>query len=138
MLSLVVGSMVAETRMAEVSLQYREEIASNGTSGWWYILIPFAATGIAFLIRYVASRPPAIVNAPDGMLHELCKAHRINANGRMLLTMIAEEAGLEHPATLFTGTTEFDEAVGKATKQMKLDRRKDATLAMLRRRLFPA
>lgn len=136
MLSHSLGLLVAETRMAEVSQQYRETIASNGLTGWWYILIPFAATAIAGLIYYVGNRPPAIVNTPDGMLHELCKVHRVSASGRNLLEMIAAEAELAHPAMMFTGLLQFEQAVSKAGEQMKLDRRKQATLATLRRRLF--
>ncbi len=136
MIGLAFTCLIAETRMAEVSLQYREEVASSGTSGWWYILIPFAATGIACLIHSIGNRPPAIVNTPNGMLHELCKAHRLNNRGRVLLEMIAEEAELAHPATLFVGAAQFDEAVSKAAKQLKFDPRKQATLAQLRRRLF--
>ena len=73
--------LLAETHMAEVSQQYRETVASSGTTGWWYIFIPFAATAIACVIYYFGTRPPAIVNTPDGMLYELCKAHRINSSG---------------------------------------------------------
>ncbi len=138
MLSLSNLLIVAETRMAEVSLQVREEVASNGTSGWWYILIPFAATGIACAIRYLGNRPPAIVNTPDGLLHELCKVHRVNASGRVLLDLIAEEAELEHPATMFIGLPQFEDAVSKAGKHITYDRRRQATLAMLRRQLFLA
>lgn len=136
MLTLSAASLIAETHMAEVSLQYREEVASSGTSGWWYILIPFAATGIAGLIYYIGNRPPAIVNTPKGMLHELCKVHRIGSSGRTLLELIAEEAELTHPATLFVSQVHFEEAVNNAGQHIKYDRRKQTTLTMLRRRLF--
>lgn len=136
MLSLATALPLAETHMAQVSHQYREEIASSGTSGWWYILIPFAATGIASLIHYVGNRPPAIVNTPAGMLHELCKAHRINSRGRALLELIAEEAELEHPATMLVGPGQFEQAVEKAGEHLQYDRRKLATLQALRQRLF--
>ncbi len=138
MLNLAAVFLIAETRMAEVSLQYREEVASNGISGWWYLLIPFVATGIALVIHSIGNRPPAIVNTPDGLLHELCKVHRLSAGGRVLLEMIADEAELEQPATMFLGVSQFDEAVRKAGEHITFDRRKQATLAMLRRRLFVA
>ena len=136
MLNFPASFLIAETRMAEVSLQYREEAASNGTSGWWYLLIPFAAVGIALVIHYIGSRPPAIVNTPDGLLHELCKVHRLSTSGRILLELIADEAELAHPATLFLGEMQFDEAVRKIGDRITYDRHQQATLAVLRRRLF--
>lgn len=129
--------LLAETHMAEVSQQYRETVASSGTTGWWYILIPFAATGIACVIYYLGTRPPAIVNTPDGMLHELCKVHRINSSGRILLELIAEEAELEHPAQMLVSEHAFEQAVSSAGQHIEYDRRKQSTLSALRRQLFP-
>ena len=43
--------LLAETRMAEISLQYREQVASGAASQWWYLLIPVVAIAIACLIR---------------------------------------------------------------------------------------
>jgi hypothetical protein len=130
------NSILAETHMAEVSLQYRETVASSTTAGWWYLLIPFAAIGIACVIYYLGTRPPAIVNTPDGMLHELCKVHRINSRGRVLLELIAEEAELDHPASLFISEHTFAQAIEKAGQHVHYDRRKQSTLASLQRQLF--
>ncbi len=129
---------LAETHMAEVSLQYREEVASSGTTGWWYILIPFVATAIAGVIYFIGTRPPKIVNTPTGILHELCRAHRISAGGRALLELIAEEAELRHPASMMVSVAAFENAVTAAGRHIQYDRRKQATLGMLRRRLFAA
>ncbi len=38
--------LLAETHMAEVSLQYREDVATSGASGIWYLLIPVVAIAI--------------------------------------------------------------------------------------------
>jgi hypothetical protein len=122
--------------MAEVSLQYREDVAAGGASGIWYLLIPVVAIAIGLVIYRIVNRPPPIVNTPQGMLHEVCRAHRIGTAGRVLLDWIAEEAELKHPATMLLGVTQFEAAVEKAGTRIKFDRRQNATLAMLRRRVF--
>ncbi len=129
-------SLLAETHMAEVSLQYREDVATGGISGLWYLLIPVALVAIAAMIYKIVDRPPAIVNTPLGMLHELCRVHCVNGPGRRLLEQIAEEAGLEHPGTMFLGVTQFEAAVEAAGRCIKYGRREDAILSSLRRRLF--
>lgn len=129
-------TLLADTHMAEVSLQYREEVASNGISGLWYLLVPVVAIAIALVIYKIVDREPPILNTPQGMLHELCKVHRIKASGRILLERIAEDAELEHPAIMLLGVNQFESAVEKAGVHIKYDRRQKATLGMLRRRLF--
>ena len=131
-----VPSLLAETRMAEISLQYREEAAGGGFSALWYLLIPIALVAVGTAIYRILDRPPAVVNTPQGMLHELCRAHRLSAAGRNLLVRIAEEAELPQPALLFLSESEFDAAVEKASGQMKLGQRASTTLGAVRRRLF--
>ena len=129
-------NLLGETHMAEVSLQYRETVASSAISGFWYLLIPVFAITAAIVIYKVFDRPPAVINTPNGMLHELCKAHELKAAARNLLDQIADEAELEHPATLLLGENQFEAAVKKAGTRMRFDRRQQATLGLLRRRLF--
>lgn len=129
-------NLLAETHMAEVSLQYREDVATGGASGLWYFLIPVALVAIAAIIYKIVDRPPPIVNTPKGMLHELCKVHTLNSVCRKLLERITEEAELKHPATIFLGVQQFEAAVERAGQQMKYSRRDNATLGVLRRRLF--
>ena len=54
----------------------------------------------------------------------------------MLLQRIAEEAEIDHPATLFLGRDFLQRAVELAGTRTSLDRRHEATLCMLRRRLY--
>lgn len=128
--------LLAETHMAEVSMQYREDVASQTASGLWYLLIPVGAVAIAGVIYKIVNRPPPILNTPQGMLHELCKVHRVGNAGRVLLDRIAEDAELKHPATMLLSVNQFEAAVEKAGKHIKYDRRQQSTLGMLRRRLF--
>ncbi len=134
--SLTTFHLLAETRMAEVSMQYREDVASSDPSVFWYLLIPIFAVSVGFAIYRIVDREPRVVNTPLGMLHEICRVHRINKSGRYLLDQIAEEAGLEQPASMLLGVTQFEHAVEKAGQHMKYDRRQQTTLGMLRRRLF--
>ena len=128
--------LLAETHLAEVSLQYREETSQVDKSGFWWLLIPVIAVGLGIAIYKWWDRPPAIVNTPRGMMLELCRAHHLGGRARRLLDRICEQADLEQPATIFVGTTQFEAAVQQAAKRRKFDRRDQITLAMLRRRLF--
>lgn len=129
-------SPIAETRMAEISLQYREQVAEGAASQWWYLLIPVAAIAIAWVIYQFANRPRPIVHAPEGIFDELCKVHRINGSARSLLESIAEHSRLAHPAALFVSESQFERAVDHAQTHLALDRRRRTLLARLRRRLF--
>ena len=130
------SALLAETKLAEISLQYREDVAANSSNAFWYLLVPLVAIAIGVIIYKFVNRPPPIVNTPKGMLHELCRVHRLNARGRMLLDRIAEEAELDQPATMLLGVNQFEAAVEKAGQHIKYDRRQQATLGMVRRRLF--
>ncbi len=130
------ASPFAETRMAEISLQYREQVAAGATSQWSYLLIPVAAIAIAIVIYHFANRPRPIVHAPEGIFDELCKAHRINGSARSLLESIAEHSRLAHPAALFVSESQFERAVDHAQPHLALDRRRQTALERLRRRLF--
>jgi hypothetical protein len=131
------STLLAETRMAEVSLLYREEVAaSTSANNLWLWLIPVAVVLIGVIAYFFASRQPEILHTPMGMLHEISRAHRINFAGRTLLERIAEEAGLAQPAAMLLGPAQFDAAVEKASRTIKYDRRQQSTLGMLRRRLF--
>ncbi len=132
------SSLIAETHMAEVSLQYREDVATGGISGLWYLLIPVAAVVIAVVIYKIFDRPAPIVNTPEGLLHELCKSHQVNAAGRRLLERITEAAELDHPATVFLSAPHFEAAVQRAGKRIQYGRREQSVLGSLRRRLFAA
>ena len=128
--------LLAETRMAEISLQYREQVASGAASQWWYLLIPVVAIAIACLIYHFANRPKPVVHAPEGIFDELCKAHRIKGSARGLLELIAEHSRLAHPAALFVSESQFERAVNQSQTHFALDRRRQTALASLRRRLF--
>ncbi len=129
-------SLLAETRLGEVISNYREEAAPAGMSGWWYALIPVAAIVISLVIYMLADRPPTIVNTPLGMLHELCRVHRIKGYSRTLLEEIAEAASMTQPATMFLGKDQFDEAVKLAKSKISFDKKQTSTLGMIRRRTF--
>lgn len=128
--------LLAFTRVAEISQQYRQDGAIVQSRDLVFFAVPVVAISISFLIYKIADREPAIVNTPYGLLNELCKAHLIESTGRHLLIKIAEELELEQPATMLLGTEQFDAAVAKADKQIGFSRRQHSTIGSLRRRIF--
>ncbi|MEM9826526.1 MAG: hypothetical protein AAF958_08045 [Planctomycetota bacterium] len=128
---------IGQSKLSEVALQYREEVAGGG-GNYWALAIPVAALAIAGALYWLYQRGPAIVNTPDGMLHELCKAHGIGAGPRKLLEKIARAAELPQPAILFVSIDHFEQAVQAAAKRVRFERRAQSHLGMLRRRLFAA
>ncbi len=134
--SYSVTALLAETKLSDVSLEYRETITSNDMSIAWYILVPVSVALMLGLVHHLADRPPAIVNTPLGMLHELCRVHRFRRGSRILLETIAEAAVLHHPAILFVSAKHLDDAVAQAENRIVLDKKQRATLGLIRRRLF--
>ena len=128
--------MLAETRLAEISLQYREEVASGSGFSFWYVLIPIALAAIGLTAFYFSDRPPVVTNTPQGLLHELCRAHKIRGLGRRLLERITEDADLDHPAIVFTDRKQFELAVTSASQHAGFSKRDENTIGALRRRLF--
>jgi hypothetical protein len=129
-------AIVAETRVAEVSLRFREGVTSDGPSGWWFLVVPFLAVIVSWMIYRIADRPRPVVNTREGLLQELCKLHQLPAAGRRLLEQIAEAAELDHPASLFLGQTSFDAAVEKASARVRFGRRQRRLITTLRGQLF--
>ena len=129
-------ALLAETRMAEISLQYREEVAAPTSNGIWYLLVPVVAVGLGLAIYKYWNREPAILNTPSGMLHELCRVHRLGQSGRVLLDRVVDEAGVEQPALVLAGLEQFNEAVERARKAINYTRKQESTLGMIRRKAF--
>ena len=134
--SLESFGLLGETHFAEVSLQYREQATSNNLSPWWFCVVPIVTVLAAWGVYAFVNRTPKIVNTPLGLLHELCKAHRVGRRGRVLLEDIARTNAMNQPATLFAGSSLFEDAVSKAAKTLRYNKRQNATLGLLRRRLF--
>ncbi|MDA8745764.1 hypothetical protein N9N28_14115 [Rubripirellula amarantea] len=127
---------LAETHLAEVTQQYREDTSIVDTSIWWFMLIPVAAIAIPIFLHWFVNRTPAIVNTPLGMLHELCKVHRLNKRERLLLESVAEELGMQQPAVLFAEAKIFTDATEQASGKMGFDQKQKTTIAILKRKLF--
>ena len=128
--------LLAETRVSDLSLAYREKPESQSISGLWFLLIPFLVVGIAMICYKVADRAPISVNTPNLILHELCRAHGLSASSRRMLERIAEEAQIEQPALMLLGPQQFEVAVERASKKIHYDQRHHTLIGMLRRTLF--
>ena len=127
---------IAVTRLSDVTLQYQEEAVNTGIPVWVYGVIAVVVLAIAGILYAKANQTPTILNTPLGLLHELCKAHRITGRGRVLLEKIASEVSLKHPAGLFTAVEAFDDVVKRAAETMEYTANQKSTLSMLRRKMF--
>lgn len=129
-------ALIAETRVSDVSFAYREEVVDSGVSPIVYALAVVAVAVIALVVYYVIHRGPAIVNTPLGMLHELCRVHRIKGRSRVVMEQVAEAAGLAHPAVMFLSQSRFDETIAAAKRKRSLDAKQTSALGLVRRKLF--
>ena len=128
--------LLAETRVSDLSLAYREKPESQSIPGLWFLLIPFIVVGIAMICFKIKDRTPMAGNTPNLILHELCRAHGISASGCRMLDRIADEAQLEQPALMLLGPEHFEAAVEKSSKNLPYNDRHQTLIGMLRRTLF--
>jgi hypothetical protein len=127
--------LLSETRLAEIS-HHRQQTVADGTSGWWFLMIPVVAGIIACGIQFYASRRMNRLNRPDELFDELCRVHRIGAHDRRLLYKVAQAANLQHPSELFVGELTFDRAANEALSKRAIQWHQHAAMDLLRPRLF--
>ena len=86
----------AETRMAQVATQYRDEtLESSGSPAM--LLVPILAIALAFAIYRWYGRKPAPVDTPEALVYDLCRVHGLPKAARALLLKIGRAA--EMPPT---------------------------------------
>ena len=129
-------TLLAETRLTDVSQRYREEVTTTGVPDVVYFLLIGVAIAIGYLSYRYVTRRTTIFNTPLGLLNDLCQAHHVTESGELLLQQISAEAKLEHPAMLFLSASNFEAAVERAGATIKYDRGQQTTLNVLRRTLF--
>lgn len=129
-------ALIAETHASDVTFAYREETVESGVSPMVYALVVVAVAVISLVVYYAINRGPAIVNTPLGMLHELCRVHRIKGRSRVVMEQVAEAAGLAHPAVMFLSQASFDESVAAAKRKRSIDAKQMSALGLVRRKLF--
>lgn len=127
---------LAETSMADVSLGYREDVVATGVPVWIYAVVAIVIVGIGMAVFAWVNRTPTILNTPLGLLHELCKAHRVNGRGRRLLEQMAQTASLDHPAILFAGPEHFEACIKQTQGSINYQSTHASTVAILRRKLY--
>lgn len=122
--------------MADVSLGYREDVVAVGVPMWVYAAAAIVVIGILMVVFVWINRTPTILNTPLGLLHELCKSHRVNRRGRRLLEEMAEAASLDHPAILFAGPEHLEACIKQTQSSIDYRTEHASTLAILRRKLY--
>ena len=128
-------SIVAETRMAEISMQYRETATNAGSSSLWIVgVVVLVAFGVGGYRLYSDNQRRQY--CPKSLLAELCDANQIDRIGRKLLQSIASTAAITQPASILLSQSKFDAAIKKAATCAPLDSEQVKILTMIRRRLF--
>ncbi|TWT82263.1 hypothetical protein CA13_37250 [Planctomycetes bacterium CA13] len=136
MISSNIATLFAETRMAEISMQYRESTTSSGNSTLWIVVILVAVIAIVFFVYRFHIQGSMHQHCPNALLTELCGVHRLNRTGTKLVRTIATEAALAQPALMLLSEASFDAAVEKARKSSAIKPEQNAILTMVRRRFF--
>jgi hypothetical protein len=89
--------------------RFDNQRAGFGTAEWC-VLIGGVTLLLAFLVTsYVLAkrkRCEFLRNSPNGLFHDLCRAHRLHMRNRRLL----KKLGVENPAELFVEPKYFDAA----------------------------
>jgi hypothetical protein len=83
------------------------------------------------IIRWIGARSARKIDDPRQLLAELCRAHRLSPFQRQLVTRIARQAGLAHPATVFV-----EPGVLESAMEAVRDPRAKRAIAALKGKLF--
>lgn len=127
---------LAETSFADVSLDYQEAVVARGFPIWGVAVLIAVAVAIGVAVWAFRNRSPEILDTPLGLLHELCKTHRIGGKGRRLLQRMAEEASMDHPAMLFAGPEHLDSCIQHTRDKIDFESKHASTIGRVRRTLY--
>ncbi|TWU37574.1 hypothetical protein Q31b_43620 [Novipirellula aureliae] len=128
-------TIVAETRMAEISMQFRENATSVAPSYLWMIAVAvLIGVGIGGYRFYIENKRRQY--CPKSLLAELCDANQINRAGKKMLHLIASNAAVDQPASLLLSEARFDAAMKSAANRAPLTPEQVKMLCMIRRRVF--
>ncbi|MCM2372244.1 hypothetical protein [Aporhodopirellula aestuarii] len=130
------GLLLAETRQSELAPEFRE-LAPTGSFPWWVIAAVLLLLVVAFAAYWTIAqlRVPAIPISDDLTL-ELCRAHRIGLQQRVVLDHVARMAKLGRTAELFLSPATFDQAIDRANRAKRLRGGQRESLLMVRRLIF--
>ncbi len=131
-------TLIAETRLADISTRYQPEVAKDAGLSPTLIVAAVVVIAVALLVFQFFVRKPKVDTSPIGLLNELCRVQGVGMAGNRLINEIALAARLQHPAIMLLDQGSFDAAVESATAKIKMDRGKKKTLGILRRMLFEA
>lgn len=127
--------LLAETHMAQVASQYRDETLDS--SGSLVILcVPIIAIALAFAIYRWYDRTPTPVDTPEALIYDLCRIHELPKSSRALLLKIGRANEMVQPATMFLSSEHFETAVAAGAKRLKYVADDQKQLAIVRRRVF--
>ena len=135
-MSLQQTILLAETRVTDIGGRYQQTLTNDVGPSGIAIVVMGILIAIAVGVGMFIFRKPRIENSPAGLLNELCRAHGIHVAGSRLLNEIASAACLQHPAMMMLSPASFDATVEIGSLQLKLDKKKQKTIGLIRRQLF--
>ncbi len=100
----------AENRFLEMGRNFRE---AEQNFRWTNVLLVVAVPAVValitwLLVRYFKSRDYGNYHHPGRLFRELCRAHQLDRTSRHLLSQLAKERELAHPAVLFVEPRHFE------------------------------
>ena len=111
-------------------------IAEAAPPQYHMLAIPLLAVIASGVLLFLYVRHPGAIDSPEACLQQICKSQGLDRKTFLLLSKIARAAGIEHPVTLLTSPSIFDDAVDQAQQRFEFDKRQLQTVGMLRRGMF--
>ncbi|SMP56099.1 hypothetical protein SAMN06265222_10587 [Neorhodopirellula lusitana] len=119
----MIGSSIAlfaVTHTSDLAPEFQAPIQASGIPMWVYLLAAcLAAALVGGYISMTRMSVPAL-SSVDELTLELCRAHGIGMQHRLMLEHVAKLAQLECTADLFLSPKLFDQAVSKASEVKRL------------------
>lgn len=127
---------LAETRLSDLTLEYREEVEAAGTPLWVYAMILVVLAAVGAVAYWYWKKSQEIDHSPTGLLNDLVRAHSIGASVAKLFNKAASGALLDQPALMFASPSCFDETIEKAADRSALSKKEMASLKAVRNKIF--
>jgi len=130
------ASCLAVTRTSDLAPEYQTAVESVGIPQAFVIttvLVIAAAAGGYWFIR--SFRVP-VLTLVDDLTLELCRAHGIGLQHRMVLDHVANLAGIKHTAEMFLSSEFYDAAIQTSNTKKRLKSGQLDSLHIARRLIF--
>ncbi|QDS94334.1 hypothetical protein FF011L_31130 [Roseimaritima multifibrata] len=128
--------LLADGRINDLGYHFQNSSSRSSIAYYALLMVPIIAAIAGYSVYQFNNRPKYVINTGEGLLRELCRAHRIRGGHLLLLMAIAETAEVSPPGLLFTAPGLFDEAVKKASEQIQFSIAEREAIGQLKRQIF--